>query len=100
MAIISEELGVVGIAVILILISWLTLRIFLIGIRSKNNYQTLVCYGIGTFFAVETFFNLGAVTGLLPITGVTFPLVLSITLGIAMNISMRQRRMRLVGRNH
>lgn len=61
------------------------------------------------FFAVETFFNLGAVTGLLPITGVTFPfvsyggssmLVLSITLGIAMNISMRQRRMRLVGRNH
>lgn len=109
MAIISEELGVIGVSVVLILISWLTLRIFLIGIRSRDVYETFVCYGIGTFFAVETFFNLGAVTGLLPITGVTFPfvsyggssmLVLSITLGIVMNISIRQRRLRAADKNH
>lgn len=100
LAVTSEELGAFGVAIILSLIAWLTLRIFLIGIREKNTYAALLCYGIGTFFAVETFFNLGAVTGLLPITGVTFPfvsyggssiLVLSLALGVVMNISIQQK---------
>lgn len=103
LAVTSEELGAIGVACILALICWLTLRMFLIGIRAKNTYSALICYGIGTFFAVETFFNLGAVTGLLPITGVTFPfvsyggssmLVLSLALGIVMNISIHQRQVK------
>ena len=50
---------------------------------------------------VESFFNIGAVIGLLPITGVTFPfvsyggsnmLVLSAAIGMVMNISANQKR--------
>ncbi|WP_057875815.1 FtsW/RodA/SpoVE family cell cycle protein [Liquorilactobacillus aquaticus] len=101
LAVISEELGVVGVTFVLILLTWLVLRIYLIGVRSNNTYDTLVCYGIGTFIGVETLFNVGAVNGLLPITGVTLPfvsyggssmIVLSLALGVVMNISINQRR--------
>ena len=63
-------------------------------------YEGLLCYGVGTFIAVEAAINVGGVTGLLPITGVTFPfisyggssmLALSIALGLAMNVSIRQK---------
>lgn len=73
----------------------------MIGIRSNSTYDTLICYGVATFMTVEGLFNVGAVNGLLPITGVTFPfvsyggssmLVLSLALGIVMNVSINQRR--------
>ncbi|WP_174713950.1 FtsW/RodA/SpoVE family cell cycle protein [Ligilactobacillus salitolerans] len=101
LSVITEELGFVGALVILLLICFLTLRVFLIGIRSQNTYNSLFCYGIGTFILVETCFNIGGVLGLLPITGVTLPfisyggssmIVLSLALGMVMNISANQRR--------
>ncbi|MDN7144500.1 FtsW/RodA/SpoVE family cell cycle protein [Liquorilactobacillus mali] len=102
-AIISEELGAVGVMVVLLLITWIILRIFLIGIRADSPYETMICYGVGTFMGIETLFNVGAVNGLLPITGVTFPfvsyggssmIVLSLALGIVINISINQKRNR------
>ncbi|KRL07670.1 FtsW/RodA/SpoVE family cell cycle protein [Liquorilactobacillus hordei] len=102
-AIISEELGAIGVMVVLLLITWIILRIFLIGIRANSSYETMICYGIGTFMGVETLFNIGAVNGLLPITGVTFPfvsyggssmIVLSLALGIVINISINQKKNR------
>ena len=101
LAIIAEELGVVGVFVVLFLLCWLIMRIFLIGIRSKNSFNALFCYGIGTFFLVETLLNVGGVCGLLPITGVTLPfisyggssmLVLSTALGLVLGISVKQKR--------
>ncbi|MCP0886461.1 FtsW/RodA/SpoVE family cell cycle protein [Ligilactobacillus sp. WILCCON 0076] len=101
LSIIVEELGFIGLAIVLVLLMWLTLRIILIGIRSKNTYNSLFCYGIGTFMFVETALNVGAVCGLLPITGVTLPfisyggssmVVLSLALGMVVNISVSQRR--------
>ncbi|GET18105.1 FtsW/RodA/SpoVE family cell cycle protein [Ligilactobacillus agilis] len=101
LSIIAEELGFIGVLVVLGLLLWLTLRIFLVGIRSTNTYNSLFCYGIGTFMFVETSLNVGAVCGLLPITGVTLPfvsyggssmLVLSVALGMVVNISVSQRR--------
>ncbi len=101
LSIIAEELGFIGVLVVLGLLLWLTLRIFLVGIRSTNTYNLLFCYGIGTFMFVETSLNVGAVCGLLPITGVTLPfvsyggssmLVLSVALGMVVNISVSQRR--------
>ena len=63
-------------------------------------YEGLLCYGVATFLAVETAFNVGGVSGLLPITGVTLPfisyggssmLVLSASLGLILNVSRRQK---------
>lgn len=101
LSIISEELGVIGVTVVLCLLAWMILRIFLIGIRAKSTYAMYFCYGIGTFFAVETFFNVGGAIGLMPLTGVTLPfisyggssmIVLATALGMVMNISARQKR--------
>ena len=97
----TEELGFIGAAVLIILLLFIILRVYLIGIRSNNLYNRLFCFGVGTFMFVESFFNIGAVIGLLPITGVTFPfvsyggssmLVLSAALGMVMNISANQKR--------
>ena len=67
MSIASEELGLVGVSLILGLLLCLICRIILIGVRSRSLYQTLICYGTATFMMVETFFNIGGVLGLLPI---------------------------------
>jgi cell division protein FtsW len=104
MAITSEELGLVGVTIILGLLMLIICRMIQLGVKSHLLYQTLICYGASTFFTIETFFNIGGVLGLLPITGVTFPfisyggssmLVLSATLGIIINISIRQNKARL-----
>lgn len=98
LAIISEELGWVMVAVILVLIMIIVCRTIQIGVRVDSIYQSLLCYGVGTFIAIETFFNIGGVCGLLPITGVTLPfisyggssmMVLSAAIGIVLNVSRR-----------
>ena len=50
-------------------------RTIQIGARATNQYDTLICYGVATFILVEASFNIGAVCGLLPITGVTLPFI-------------------------
>lgn len=96
LAIIAEELGLVMVVIILLLLAIIVCRTIVIGIRADTLYKTLICYGVATFFAVETFFNIGGVCGLLPITGVTLPfisyggssmVVLSAALGLVLNIS-------------
>lgn len=103
MAITGEELGLIGVVIILVLLGiiiWQTIRI---GIRSTDSFNTLVCYGVATYFAVQAFINVGGVVGWLPITGVTFPFIsyggssifsLTISLGIVLNISAQERRKR------
>lgn len=103
MSIASEELGLIGVTIILLLLMVIICRMIQIGVRSGSLYQMLLCYGSATFILIETFFNIGGVLGLLPITGVTFPfisyggssmLILSFTVGIIMNISIQQNKQR------
>ena len=107
---IAEELGLVGTFVVLSLLFFLIMRFYLIGIRSKNIYHTLIAYGIATMMLVQTVFNVGAVTGVLPVTGVTLPfisyggssmIVLSMAIGIMLNISYHsERTQRKVEKTH
>lgn len=108
MSITSEELGLVGVSVILILLMIIICRMIQIGVRSNSMYEMLLCYGSATFILIEAFFNIGGVLGLLPITGVTFPfisyggssmLILSFTVGIIMNISIHQNKQRALRRS-
>ena len=107
MSITSEELGLVGVSVILILLMIIICRMIQIGVRSNSMYEMLLCYGSATFILIEAFFNIGGVLGLLPNTGVTFPfisyggssmLILSFTVGIIMNISIQQNKQRALRR--
>ncbi|EHO54008.1 FtsW/RodA/SpoVE family cell cycle protein [Lentilactobacillus kisonensis] len=103
MSILTEELGAVGAICVMALLTFIIARTVLIGIRSNNTYQSLVCYGVATYMTIQTLFNMGGVLGVLPITGVTFPfisyggssiLTLSFCLGLVLNISGRQKRAR------
>ena len=102
---ITEELGVVGAILTVGTIIFIVARIVMIGIRARDVYHSLLMYGIATLIMIQTTFNVGAVVGLLPITGVTLPfisyggsslLVLSVAIGIVLNVSAREKRQRIL----
>jgi cell division protein FtsW len=101
LAIISEELGMVGGMTVIGLLVFLIWRIIRIGIRSRSAYRTMLMYGIATMIFVQMSFNVGAVLGLLPITGVTLPfisyggssmIILAASIGIVLNVSAAEAR--------
>ncbi|WP_208559809.1 FtsW/RodA/SpoVE family cell cycle protein [Marinilactibacillus kalidii] len=98
LSITGEELGLVGVLVVLGLFTFMISRIYLVGIRSKKSFESLLCIGIGTMFLIQALINIGGVIGLMPISGMTFPLlsyggssmlILSGSIGIVANISAR-----------
>ena len=72
-AIVCEELGYIGAALILILFALLIIRGYWLAIHARDRFGALVIVGIITLFAFQVFFNIGVVTGLLPVTGISLP---------------------------
>ncbi|WP_141603404.1 putative lipid II flippase FtsW [Terrilactibacillus laevilacticus] len=95
-AIIGEELGFIGVLFVIICLAYLVLKGIVIAIRCKDVFGSLLAIGVSSLIAIQTFVNLGAATGLLPITGVTLPFIsyggsslvmLLFTMGVLINIS-------------
>lgn len=95
-AIICEEFGLIGALILIGLFVFLIYRIIYIGLKQTNRYYRYVCLGVGLIFFTQVFINMGVVIGLLPVTGITLPiisyggssLVLSmIMVGLVLNIS-------------
>jgi len=74
-SVIGEELGLVGTLIILMLFSALIFSIFRIALRSKDPMSKYACAGIGSWIAFQTIMNLGSATSLIPVVGVTLPLI-------------------------
>ena len=72
-AIVCEELGFVGAALILVLFVLLIVRGYWIALHARDRFGALVVVGIITLLAFQVFFNIGVVTGLLPVTGISLP---------------------------
>ena len=72
-AIVCEELGFVGAVGILLLFALLILRGYWTAIHARDRFGTLVAAGFTTKLAIQVFFNIGVVTGLLPPTGISLP---------------------------
>ncbi|ANX12143.1 cell division protein FtsW [Fictibacillus arsenicus] len=97
-AIIAEELGFIGVFLIIALLGYIVLKGFWIGMQSDDTYTSLLAFGISGMIGIQTVVNLGAAVGLLPITGVPLPfisyggssLLLFLTsMGILINISAK-----------
>jgi cell division protein FtsW len=76
LAVIGEELGFVGVAVVVGLFAWLCLRAFAIGRRAallERSFGALVAQGIAVWFGVQAFINMGVNLGVLPTKGLTLP---------------------------
>jgi len=74
-AIICEELGLIGGLFVLSLFAFLIYRIIRIGQKTENMYFRYVCFGIGLTIFTQVFINIGVVIGLLPVTGITLPII-------------------------
>lgn len=72
-AIVCEELGFVGAIGILLLFALLILRGYWIAIHARDRFGTLAAAGLTTKLAIQVFFNIGVVSGLLPPTGISLP---------------------------
>jgi cell division protein FtsW len=74
-SVIGEELGLVGTLAVLLLLGALLLAIFKISLRANDPFSRFACAGIGAWIAIQTLLNIGSATSLLPVVGVTLPLV-------------------------
>ena len=72
-AIVCEELGYIGAAVVLILFALLIIRGFWIAIHARDRFGALLVVGITTLTAVQVFLNIAVVTNLIPVTGISLP---------------------------
>ena len=78
LAVIAEELGLVGVAVVIGLFLWLVLRAFAIGRHAalrERHFSALVAQGIGIWIGFQALINMGVNMGLLPTKGLTLPLM-------------------------
>jgi cell division protein FtsW len=74
-AIIGEELGLVGTLAVLILFAVLAYAGIRVAQRSRDMFSRLAASAIVAWLLVQALVNIGAVIGVLPITGIPLPLI-------------------------
>jgi cell division protein FtsW len=74
-SVIGEELGLLGTLGVLILMGTLVYSIFRIAIRANDPFSRYVCAGIAIWIGIQAILNIGTAISVLPVVGVTLPLV-------------------------
>lgn len=77
-AVLAEELGFIGVVLVLVLIFSLVLKAIFIGKKAFQHDQQFggyLAFGIGIWFAFQTLINVGAAAGMVPTKGLTLPLI-------------------------
>jgi cell division protein FtsW len=110
LAVVGEELGFVGVAVVVCAFFWITRRIFHIGrqaIALDRVFAGLMTQGIGIWMGGQAFINMGVNLGLLPTKGLTLPLMSYggsailmnlVALAIVMRVDIENRQLMRGGR--
>ncbi|ASG66539.1 cell division protein FtsW [Idiomarina piscisalsi] len=78
MAVVAEELGFIGVIAVIAVVLMLVWRALIIGRRClmvDQRYGGYLAYGIGVWFSIQAFVNIGVASGALPTKGLTLPLV-------------------------
>ena len=95
-----DTLSTVAVSLVLLLFALLIWRGFVIGVRARDRFGSLMVVGVMTLVGLQTFLNIGVVTGLLPTTGISLPFfsyggtALSIQLaemGIVLSVSRQMK---------
>ncbi len=72
-AVVVEELGLVGAALIMILFALLIIRGFWLAINARDRFGSLLVVGVTVQIALQAFLNMAVVTNLIPNTGISLP---------------------------
>ncbi|MBE3593619.1 MAG: stage V sporulation protein E [Candidatus Carbobacillus altaicus] len=100
-AITAEELGLIGATFVLLLFGVIIWRGYLIALYAPDHFARLTAVGITSMILIQVLINVGVVIGLLPVTGITLPLmsaggssllIILYGLGVLLNISRYQER--------
>ncbi|MCP4742511.1 MAG: putative lipid II flippase FtsW [Actinomycetales bacterium] len=73
--VIGEELGLLGTLIVLALFSLLAFAVFRLSRNTDDSFVRYAAAGVGAWIVVQAVVNIGGVLGLLPVAGVTLPLV-------------------------
>lgn len=99
-AILAEELGFIGGSIVLILFALLLWRGVRIALGAPDLYGSFLSIGVISMVAIQVMINIGVVTNLIPVTGITLPFLSyggsSLTLmlaavGVLLNVSRHSR---------
>jgi cell division protein FtsW len=99
-AILAEELGFIGGSLVLLLFSLLLWRGVRIALGAPDLYGSFLALGIISMIAIQVMINIGVVTGLMPVTGITLPFLsyggssltlMLMAIGVLLNISRHAR---------
>ncbi|MDQ0148703.1 rod shape determining protein RodA [Eubacterium multiforme] len=102
-AAIAEQWGLIGVILLLILYGFLISRMINIARTSKDIFGSIICVGIISYFLFAILQNIGMTIGLLPITGITLPLIsyggsslltTVMSIGLVLNVGMRRKKIR------
>ncbi|MBU3098433.1 MULTISPECIES: rod shape-determining protein RodA [Clostridium] len=100
-AVLSEEWGLIGALMLLLLYGILIYRLIKIAKESKDIFGTVLCVGYISSLLFLIMENIGMTIGLMPITGITLPFVsyggssmltCFISLGLVLNVGMRRNK--------
>src|SRR5690625_8045651 len=73
MSVITEELGLVGLIIVVGRLMIIVLRGFYIARECEDSFGSLIAIGISSMIGIQAIINLGAISGVLPITGIPLP---------------------------
>lgn len=99
-AVIGEELGFVGIAVVLFLYAVICYRGIKIAMEAKDDFGALLATGIVAMFCFHILVNVGMTTGIMPVTGIPLPFMSygisamttnMMCIGLLLNINLRRK---------
>lgn len=98
-AVAGEELGFIGCTSIVLLLLLISVECIRTGLKAKDLSGKIICTGIGTIVAFQSFINICVATGLMPNTGTPLPFVsygltslvsLYIGMGLVLNVGLQQ----------
>jgi len=97
LSVIGEELGFVFILVIILIFTWMILKMVKLGYSSKDRFSGLVLIGIASLFMAHVFVNIAMTVGMIPVKGLPLPFISSggsflmscfMMVGIVMNVGV------------
>lgn len=74
-AVIAEELGFIGSIILILAFATIVIRSFLLSRKILDEFGQLLLVGFGSLIAIQAFMHIGAISGLIPLTGVPLPFI-------------------------
>lgn len=100
-AAIGEQWGLIGGLLLLFLYGMLISKMIAIGRTAKDKFGSIICVGVVAYFLFAILQNIGMTIGIMPITGITLPLIsyggtslltTVLSVGLVINVGMRRKK--------